>query len=208
MERRADARVGLRADDDEPPNAELRQHRLQVRVLEGLAVALLDERLRIVRRELRHDPPFVAALREVLVGVLDPDDRHVFPPCLLDEPVDVRDDAVSVVRSLDDAVLDFDDEERERRHVDNLATKYDRPVAAAAEGLKRVPLFSGLNDRQRRKLARLFRERTVEPGVAILNEGKMSGVSFFVVAEGEAVVTIAGEEVAASARAIISASSR
>jgi len=62
------------------------------------------------------------------------------------------------VRSLDDAVLDVDDDERgvravlERRHVDNLAGKYDRPVAAA-DDLKRVPLFSGLNDRQRRKLA-------------------------------------------------------
>jgi CRP-like cAMP-binding protein len=69
-------------------------------------------------------------------------------------------------------------------------------LASVAEDLQRVPLFSGLNDRQRRKLARLFRERTVDPGIAIVNEGKMSGVSFFVVAEGEAVVTIAGKEVA------------
>lgn len=69
-------------------------------------------------------------------------------------------------------------------------------MPSVAEDLKRVPLFSGLNDRQRRKLARLFRERSVDAGIPIVNEGKMSGVSFFVVADGEAAVTIAGKEVA------------
>jgi CRP/FNR family transcriptional regulator, cyclic AMP receptor protein len=67
-------------------------------------------------------------------------------------------------------------------------------VASVADDLKRVPLFSGLNDRQRRKLARLFRERTVAPGSIVVKEGRMSGVSFFVVAHGEATVTIAGKE--------------
>jgi CRP/FNR family cyclic AMP-dependent transcriptional regulator len=69
-------------------------------------------------------------------------------------------------------------------------------VASVADELKRVPLFSDLNDRQRRKLARLFRERNVTPGTSVVKEGLMSGVSFFVVAEGEAVVTIAGRELA------------
>ena len=65
-----------------------------------------------------------------------------------------------------------------------------------AEDLKRVPLFAELNDRQRRKLARLFREREVGPGTAVVREGHMSGVSFFVVAEGEAAVTIDGKKIA------------
>jgi CRP-like cAMP-binding protein len=69
-------------------------------------------------------------------------------------------------------------------------------VPSVADDLKRVPLFSGLNDRQRRKLARLFRERSVAPGSIVVKEGRMSGVSFFVVADGEATVTIAGKKMA------------
>jgi CRP-like cAMP-binding protein len=59
-----------------------------------------------------------------------------------------------------------------------------------------VPLFSALNERQRRKLARLFREREITSGTAVVTEGRMSGVGFFVVADGEATVTIDGAEVA------------
>jgi len=69
-------------------------------------------------------------------------------------------------------------------------------MASVAQDLKRVPLFAGLNDRQLRKLARLFRERDVRPGTAVVREGHMSGVSFFVVAEGEAAVTIGGKKIA------------
>jgi CRP-like cAMP-binding protein len=68
-------------------------------------------------------------------------------------------------------------------------------MASVADDLRNVPLFSDLNDRQRRKLARLFRERAVPPGAAVVEEGKVSGCSFFVVADGEATVTIAGNEV-------------
>ena len=69
-------------------------------------------------------------------------------------------------------------------------------MATVADDLARVPLFSGLNARQRRKLARLARERNVRAGTAVVKEGLMGGVSFFVVAEGEATVTIGGKEVA------------
>jgi len=67
-------------------------------------------------------------------------------------------------------------------------------VSSVADELALVPLFSGLSDRQRRKLAKLFRERTVPLGTTLVREGKMSGVSFFVVADGEATVTIGGRE--------------
>jgi CRP-like cAMP-binding protein len=69
-------------------------------------------------------------------------------------------------------------------------------VASLADELKRVPLFSELSQRQLRHLAHDFKERTFRPGTTIVRENQMSGVDFFVVAEGEAVVTVRGEEVA------------
>jgi CRP-like cAMP-binding protein len=67
---------------------------------------------------------------------------------------------------------------------------------AITDDLRRVPLFSDLEDKQLRKLAERFRERQLEPGTAAVQEGTMSGVGFFVVAEGEASVTVGGDEVA------------
>jgi CRP-like cAMP-binding protein len=66
----------------------------------------------------------------------------------------------------------------------------------AADELKRVPLFAGLSGRQRRKLAAGFRERTFKPGIDVVREGSMSGIGFFVVAAGEAAVSVGGVEVA------------
>jgi CRP-like cAMP-binding protein len=68
-------------------------------------------------------------------------------------------------------------------------------VASVDETLRRVPLFSGLSQRQLRGLRKDFKERTYRPGAAILREGAMSGVDFFVIVDGEASVTIAGREV-------------
>ena len=42
--------------------------------------------------------------------MLDPDDRDIFPPRLLDKAADIRDDRVAIVSPLDDAVLHVDDE--------------------------------------------------------------------------------------------------
>jgi hypothetical protein len=49
--------------------------------------------------------------------VLDPDDRDLLGPCLLDEAADVRDDGVALRRTFDDAGLHVDDEERGVRAV-------------------------------------------------------------------------------------------
>lgn len=57
-------------------------------------------------------------------------------------------------------------------------------------------LFSGLNQRQLRQLARLVKEREFRPGVMIVEEGTMSGVGFFIIADGEASVSVEGTEVA------------
>jgi len=67
---------------------------------------------------------------------------------------------------------------------------------AAADDLKQVPLFAELSDRQLKKLAGQFRERTFLPGTSVVQEGTMSGIGFFVVTEGEADVRVNGNEVA------------
>ena len=65
----------------------------------------------------------------------------------------------------------------------------------AVDRLKQVPLFYSLSQRQLKRLARDFRERTVKSGTTLVQEGKMSGVDFFVIVEGEASVTVDGEEI-------------
>jgi len=111
VERRPDARIGLCADDDESPDSEARQHGLEGGVLEGVAVILLNERLRVARTQLRDDPPVVAAPRKLLIGVLDPDNGDPFPPRFLDKAADVGDDRVALGSPLDDGVLHVDDEQ-------------------------------------------------------------------------------------------------
>jgi CRP-like cAMP-binding protein len=70
-------------------------------------------------------------------------------------------------------------------------------VSVAADDLKRVPLFAGLTDRQLQKLAQQFRERILPQGTTPVQEGTMSGIGFFVIADGEASVSIGGEVVRA-----------
>jgi CRP-like cAMP-binding protein len=64
-----------------------------------------------------------------------------------------------------------------------------------AEDLQRVPLFSELSQRQLRQLAKLFRERRVPVGARLAKQGEMSGVAFFVIAEGEAAVLVDGNRI-------------
>jgi CRP/FNR family transcriptional regulator, cyclic AMP receptor protein len=68
-------------------------------------------------------------------------------------------------------------------------------VPSAADDLKRVPLFSGLSQRQLRQLANDFSERRVPVGALLAKQGEMSGVAFFVIAEGEAAVIVDGRQV-------------
>jgi CRP-like cAMP-binding protein len=68
-------------------------------------------------------------------------------------------------------------------------------VPSAADDLKRVPLFSGLSQRQLRQLANDFSERRVPVGALLAKQGEMSGVAFFVIAEGEAAVIVDGRRV-------------
>jgi CRP/FNR family transcriptional regulator, cyclic AMP receptor protein len=69
-------------------------------------------------------------------------------------------------------------------------------MPGVVDELARVRLFSGLNQRQLRRLAKHVKERQFRAGVSVVKEGTMSGVGFFIVAEGEAVVSVDGTEVA------------
>ena len=58
--------------------------------------------------------------------------------------------------------------------------------------LKRVPLFSGLKDKELDRLARQCRERPFDAGATMVAEGQ-PGVGFFVLLDGTATVTVGGE---------------
>src|SRR3954463_4354210 len=66
-------------------------------------------------------------------------------------------------------------------------------MAAPTELLKRVPLFKGLDSKHIDSLARTFTDRTFNAGQDITSEGG-GGVGFFIIEDGEAVVTVGGEE--------------
>jgi CRP/FNR family cyclic AMP-dependent transcriptional regulator len=66
-------------------------------------------------------------------------------------------------------------------------------MAAPKELLKRVPLFKGLDDKHIDTLSRTFTDRTFDAGHDITSEGA-GGVGFFIIGDGEAVVTVGGEE--------------
>ena len=68
-------------------------------------------------------------------------------------------------------------------------------MRSTAEDLKQVPLFSGLSERQVRRLAKDFRDRRVPAGALLAKQGEVSGVAFFVIAEGEAAVIVDGTRV-------------
>jgi CRP/FNR family transcriptional regulator, cyclic AMP receptor protein len=69
-------------------------------------------------------------------------------------------------------------------------------MADLTDDLKRVPLFADLDRRQLKKLADHFRERLLQPGSTPVQEGTMSGIGFFVLAHGEATVSVGGNVVA------------
>jgi CRP-like cAMP-binding protein len=69
-------------------------------------------------------------------------------------------------------------------------------VSVVVDELRRVRLFAGLNQRQLRQLSRLVKERQFRAGVTVVQEGTMSGIGLFFIAEGEGQVSVDGEEIA------------
>jgi CRP-like cAMP-binding protein len=69
-------------------------------------------------------------------------------------------------------------------------------MATVIDDLAQVPLFSGLNKRQLRGLARGFKHREYRPGRTVVRQGHMDGVGLFIIADGTASVGVDGTEVA------------
>src|SRR5918911_5330844 len=63
----------------------------------------------------------------------------------------------------------------------------------AAELLQRVPIFSDLDRKELERIAASMKQRTFSAGDTVTSEGQ-SGVGFFVIEDGEAKVTVGGEE--------------
>ena len=57
-------------------------------------------------------------------------------------------------------------------------------------------LFACLSERQLRKLAKTVKVREFRSGIDVVTEGTMSGVGFFIISEGEASVSVDGNDVA------------
>ena len=65
-----------------------------------------------------------------------------------------------------------------------------------AETLRWVPLFRDLNQRQLKRLARVCEEASFPAGTTVMRQGQRTGITFFVIVEGEALVTVDGTDVA------------
>jgi CRP/FNR family transcriptional regulator, cyclic AMP receptor protein len=69
-------------------------------------------------------------------------------------------------------------------------------MSDTADLLAGVPLLSGLDRKHLEKLAKDFSERTFAAGSTVVREGDEHGIGFFVVADGEGVVSVGGKDVA------------
>jgi CRP-like cAMP-binding protein len=64
------------------------------------------------------------------------------------------------------------------------------------DALAQVPMLSSLDHRHLEKLAKDFTERTFPAGAVVVRQGDDRGIGFFVIADGEAIVSVDGAEVA------------
>jgi CRP-like cAMP-binding protein len=69
-----------------------------------------------------------------------------------------------------------------------------RMAKAPVELIKKVPLFSDLDNRELKEIADSMKERTFNAGDTVTEEGK-GGAGFFVIDDGSAKVSVGGEEV-------------
>lgn len=66
-------------------------------------------------------------------------------------------------------------------------------MAAPQELIQQVPLFSDLDKKELQGLASSMKERIFDEGDTVASEGQ-TGVGFFIIEEGEATVSVQGEE--------------
>jgi CRP/FNR family cyclic AMP-dependent transcriptional regulator len=69
-----------------------------------------------------------------------------------------------------------------------------RMAKAPVELIKRVPLFSDLDNRELKEIADSMKERTFNAGDTVTEEGK-GGAGFFVIDDGSAKVSVGGKDV-------------
>jgi CRP-like cAMP-binding protein len=67
-------------------------------------------------------------------------------------------------------------------------------MAASEDLIRQVPLFADLNKRELQGLASTMKERSFDPGDTVATEGS-TGIGFFIIDEGEATVSVHGEDV-------------
>jgi len=65
---------------------------------------------------------------------------------------------------------------------------------ATVDLIRQTPLFAGLDDRELKEIARSMSERTFPADRPVVEEGQ-TGIGFFVIASGIAVVSVGGREV-------------
>jgi CRP-like cAMP-binding protein len=68
-------------------------------------------------------------------------------------------------------------------------------ATSVRDALARVPLFAGFDDKHLDRLAKDFTERRFDAGSVVVRQGDDHSMGFFVIAEGEAVVSIDGAQV-------------
>ena len=66
---------------------------------------------------------------------------------------------------------------------------------STADILAMVPLLSGMDKKHLERLAKDFNERRLPAGTVVIKQGDEHGMGFFVVADGELVVSVDGAEV-------------
>jgi CRP/FNR family cyclic AMP-dependent transcriptional regulator len=64
------------------------------------------------------------------------------------------------------------------------------------DALAQVQMLSSLDRRHLEKLAKDFTERSFPAGAVVVRQGDDRGIGFFVIADGEAIVSVDGAEVA------------
>ena len=69
-----------------------------------------------------------------------------------------------------------------------------RMAKAPVELIEKVPLFSDLDKRELKEIADSMKERSFTAGDIVTEEGK-GGVGFFVIDDGSATVSVAGQDV-------------
>src|SRR3954452_6365402 len=65
-------------------------------------------------------------------------------------------------------------------------------AGAPVEALRRIPLFADLDQRETKQISRLFKERRSAAGETLVQTGS-GGAAFYVIAAGEATVTVGGK---------------